>query len=206
MPLHFKIVRKTISNNNQIKKTMKKLSTVLLLLMLFTAPFVFTSCNEPTDDEYLAMLVEGGWDGTMDISYTKNDVKYPSTGTHVQFWNYSNSTTSGYGKWCNKFGNTAPIQNLTYDFTWEAKDKVIYLHFKTDNSEYADKSNLKIGTYYINSLKFTGKISTMDDSKSADFELIHTSAPWDWSYYVIYPWDIYPFYPWYDPWFDPFYY
>ena len=184
---------------------MKKLSTLVLLMMLFTAPFVFTSCNEPTDDEYLAMLVEGGWDGIMDISYTKNDVNYPSTGTHVQFWNYANSTTSGTGKWCNQFGNTAPIKDLTYEFTWEAKDKVIYLHFKTDNNEYAEKGNMKIGTYVINSLKFTGKISTLDGSKGTDFELIHTSAPWDWDAYIIWYWDIYPFYPWYDPWYDPFY-
>jgi hypothetical protein len=46
----------------------------------------------------------------------------------------------------------------------------------------------------------------MDDSKSADFLLVHTYSPWDWEVYPIYPWDVYPFYPWYDPWYDPFYY
>ena len=183
---------------------MKKTSTLLLLLLLCAAPLMFTGCG-PSEDETLAMLVDGGWDGVMDISYTlDNGMTYKSTGSHVQFWSGSN-LTSGYGKWCNNFPETAPFTSLSYDFTWEAKDKVIYIQFKTDNIENADRANVKIGTYYINAGKFTGKISTMDNSKSADFKFIHTSSPWDWDYYVISPWDVYPFYPWYDPWYDPFY-
>ena len=183
---------------------MKKTSTLLLLLLLCAAPLMFTGCG-PSEDETLAMLVDGGWDGVMDISYTlDNGMTYKSTGSHVQFWSGSN-LTSGYGKWCNNFPETAPYTSLSYDFTWEAKDKVIYIQFKTDNIENADRANVKIGTYYINAGKFTGKISTMDNSKSADFKFIHTSSPWEWDYYIIYPWDIYPFYPWYDPWYDPFY-
>lgn len=186
---------------------MKKTSSLLLLLLLFAAPFLFSGCGpELTDDEILAMMVDGGWDGIMDISYTKNGVNYPSTGTHVQFWNYSNSTTSGYGKWCNTFGHTAPIEYLSYDFTWEAKDKVIYIQFKTEDGEYAEKAKMKIGTYIIKDYTFKGKISSMDNSKSTNFKLVHTYTPWDWVVYpVIYPWDVYPFYPWYDPWYDPFY-
>ena len=152
---------------------MKKTFSFLLLTLLFAAPLMFSSCDPgPTDDEILAMLVDGSWDGTMDISYTHNGVKYQSTSTHVQFWNYVNSTTSGEGKWCNTFTENAPITNLSYDFTWEAKDQVIYLTFKTESSEYADKATVKIGTYYIDPTGFTGKISTLDN-----------------------PWDVYPFYP-----------
>lgn len=186
--------------------TMKKLSKLLLLLLIGTTPFLFSGCNQPTDDEILAMLVDGSWDGKMDISYKlENGMTYNSTSSHVQFWNDLNSTTSGHGKWCNTFPETAPYTSLSYEFTWEAKDKVIYIHFKTDTDEYSEKANVKIGTYYINAGKFTGKISTMDDTKSTDFKFIHTSSPWEWDYYVIYPWDVYPFYPWYDPWYDPFY-
>ena len=186
---------------------MKKTSSLLLLMMLFAAPLMFSGCGPTyTDDEILAMLVDGSWYGVMDFGYTlENGMTYPSTSTRVQFWNNPNSLTSGHGKWCNTFPETAPKTYLSYEFTWEAKDKTIYLHFLTDNSEYSDKANMKIGTYYIDAGKFTGKISTMDNSKSTDFTLIHTSSPWEWDYYVIYPWDVYPFYPWYDPWYDPFY-
>ena len=59
---------------------------------------MFTGCG-PSEDEILAMLVDGRWDGVMDLSYTKNGVKYPSTGTHIQFWN-DISMTAGHGKWC----------------------------------------------------------------------------------------------------------
>ena len=184
---------------------MKKISTVLLLLLFFAASLVHTGCHRPTEDETLAMLVDGGWDGVMDISYTlENGMSYPSTGTHIQFWS-GRELTSGYGKWCNTFAENAPYPYLSYDFTWYVKDQVIYLQFNVENSENIDKSKMKIGTYVINAATFTGKISTMDNSKSTSFKLIHTSSPWAWDYYVIYPWDIYPFYPWYDPWLDPFY-
>lgn len=168
---------------------------------------MFTSCNEPDPDETLAMLVDGSWDGQMDIRYKKDDVTYASTGTHVQFWNSVNSTTSGHGKWCNTFADDAPITSITYDFSWEAKDEVIYLQFYTESNstDTTDRAQMKIGTYYINPGVFTGKISNMDNSNSVKFELVHTYSPWDWDYYVIYPWDVYPFYPWYDPWYDPFY-
>ena len=183
---------------------MKKTSTLLLFLLLCAAPLMFTSCG-PSDDEILSMLVDGNWYGVMDISYTlDNGMTYNSTGSHVQFWSGGN-LTSGYGKWCNTFPETAPYPYLSYDFTWEAKDEVIYIQFKTDNNEYAEKAKMKIGTYVIDVGKFTGKLSTMDNSKSANFKFIHTSSPWEWDYYVIYPWDVYPFYPWYDPWYDPFY-
>ena len=85
---------------------MKKTSTLLLLLLLCAAPLMFTGCG-PSEDETLAMLVDGGWDGVMDISYTlDNGMTYKSTGSHVQFWSGSN-LTSGYGKWCNNFPETA---------------------------------------------------------------------------------------------------
>jgi hypothetical protein len=184
---------------------MKKLSTLLLFALLCAMPFVFTSCNEPNPDETLAMLVDGSWDGKMDISYSKNGVTYNSTGTHVQFWS-GNDLTAGYGKWCNTFADNAPYPYLSYDFTWFVKNQVIFLQFNIENTEYANRSQMKIGTYIIDAAAFTGKISNMDNSKSAKFELIHTSSPWAWDVYpVIYPWDIYPFYPWYDPWYDPFY-
>jgi len=185
---------------------MKKTSSLLLLLLLFAAPFMFSGCGPTyTDDEILSMLVDGSWDGVMDISYTQsNGMTYKSTGTHVQFWSGSN-LTSGTGKWCNTFPETAPYTSLSYDFTWEAKDQVIYLQFRTDNSENYDRAKVKIDSYVISAGKFTGKISTMDNSKSTDFKFIHTSSPWDWTVYTIYAWDVYPFYPWYDPWYDPFY-
>ena len=185
---------------------MKKTSLLLVLTLLCAAPLMFSGCGPTyTDDEILAMLVDGSWDGTMDISYTKDGVQYKSTGTHVQFWNDVNSTTSGHGKWCNTFGDNAPIPYLSYEFTWQAIDQVIYLQFNTDHSENVEKAKVKIGTYYIDPSGFTGKISTMDNSKSTKFTFLHTSSPWEWDYYVIYPWDVYPFYPWYDPWYDPFY-
>ena len=185
---------------------MKKTSTLLLLLLLCAAPLMFTGCG-PSEDETLAMLVDGGWDGVMDISYTlENGMTYNSNGTHVQFWNDANSTTSGHGKWCNTFPETAPYTSLSYDFTWEAKDHVIYLQFNTANDENYDKAKMMIGSYYIDAAGFTGKITTLDNSKGAKFKLLHTSSPWDWELYpIIYPWDVYPFYPWYDPWYDPFY-
>ena len=185
---------------------MKKTSLLLVLTLLCAAPLMFSSCNPgPTDDELLGMLVDGNWNGTMDISYTKDGVKYQSTGTYVQFWNDLNSVTSGHGKWCNTFADNAPIKSLSYDFTWEAKNRILYLQFHTENSEYVEKAKMKISNYYIDPAGFTGKISTMDNSKSTTFKLLHTSSPWEWDYYVIYPWDYYPFYPWYDPWYDPFY-
>ena len=112
---------------------MKKTFSLLILLLLCVTPFMFTSCYKaPTVDETLAMLVDGGWDGTMDISYTKNGMTYASTHTHVEFWNSANSTTSGHGRWCNTFADNAPITYLSYDFSWEAKDQVIYIQFKTN--------------------------------------------------------------------------
>ena len=186
---------------------MKKTSLLFVLTLLFAAPLMFSGCGPTyTDDEILAMLVDGGWDGTMDISYTVNGVTYQSTSTHVEFRNYLNSSTSGNGRWCNTFSENAPFPYLSYDFTWEAKDHVIYLQFNTANNEYYDNAKLMIGSYYIDPADFTGKISTLDNSKSAKFKFRHTSSPWDWTIYpVIYPWDVYPFYPWYDPWYDPFY-
>ena len=186
---------------------MKKTSSLLILLLLCAAPFMFTSCDKgPTVDETLAMLVDGGWDGVMDISYTKDGVTYASTHTHVEFWNSANSTTSGHGRWCNTFDDNAPITYLNYDFSWEAKDQVIYIQFKTNNSEYADKAKMKICTYLITEFKFIGQLSSTNNSNSVGFILTHTSSPWAWDIYpVIYPWDVYPFYPWYDPWYDPFY-
>ena len=186
---------------------MKKTSSLLLLLLLFAAPFMFSGCGPTyTDDEILAMLVDGSWDGTMDISYSVNDEIYQSTSTHVEFRNYLNSTTSGSGRWCNTFSENAPFPYLCYDFTWEAKDRVIYLQFNTASDEYYDKAKMVIGTYYIDAVGFTGKISTLFNYKSTTFKLHHTSSPWDWTIYPdIYPWDVYPFYPWYDPWYDPFY-
>ena len=184
---------------------MKKSFKLLLILLLGAAPFMFSGCNdEPTEDELLAMLVDGRWDGNMDISYTRGGITYSSTGTHVQFWN-DVTTTAGHGKWCNTFGENAPLTSLCYDFSWEARDKVIYLIFHTEDNAVVDKAKLKIGTYIIGPDGFTGKISTMDGSKSADFLLVHTYSPWEWDYYPFYPWDVYPFYPWYDPWYDPFY-
>jgi hypothetical protein len=185
---------------------MKKTFKLLLFLLLGVTPFMFSGCNDqPSEDELLAMLVDGRWDGEMDISYTHGGVTYSSTGTHLQFWNDVN-TTAGHGKWCNTFDENAPLPSLSYDFSWEAKDKVIYLTFNTNDNEIVDKAKLKIASYIIGPDGFTGKISTMDGSKSADFLLVHTYSPWDWEVYPIYPWDVYPFYPWYDPWYDPFYY
>ena len=184
---------------------MKKAIKLLLFLLLGVAPFMFSGCNDqPTEDELLAMLVDGRWDGDMDISYTRGGVKYASTGTHIQFWN-DVSTTAGHGKWCNTFEENAPLTSLSYDFSWEARGKVIYITFHTDDNAVVDKAQVKIGSYVIGPNGFTGKISTMDGSKSADFLLVHTYSPWEWDYYPIYPWDVYPFYPWYDPWYDPFY-
>ncbi|MBQ3734190.1 MAG: hypothetical protein II859_09550 [Bacteroidales bacterium] len=184
---------------------MKKTFKLLLLMLLGAAPFVFSGCGPTyTDDEILAMLVDGRWDGNMDISYTRGGITYASTGTHLQFWN-DVTTTSGHGKWCNTFGENAPLTSLCYDFTWEAKDKVIYITFHTDDNAIVDKARVKIGSYVIGPDGFKGKLSTMNDSKSADFLLVHTYSPWDWEVYPIYPWDVYPFYPWYDPWYDPYY-
>ena len=155
---------------------MKKTSTLLLLLLLCAAPLMFTGCG-PSEDETLAMLVDGGWDGVMDISYTlDNGMTYKSTGSHVQFWS-GNNLTSGYGKWCNTFPETAPYTSLSYDFTWEAQDKVIYIHFKTDNIENADRANVKIGTYYINAGKFTGKIVSLPGIKSTFIDIIRPISP-----------------------------
>ena len=86
---------------------MKKTSLLLVLMLLCAAPLMFSGCGPTyTDDEILAMLVDGSWDGVMDISYPMNDgTTYFSTGTHVQFWNNLNSTTSGHGKWCNTFAD-----------------------------------------------------------------------------------------------------
>ena len=82
---------------------MKKTFKLLLFLLLGVTPFMFSGCNDqPSEDELLAMLVDGRWDGEMDISYTHGGVTYSSTGTHLQFWNDVN-TTAGHGKWCNTF-------------------------------------------------------------------------------------------------------
>ena len=186
---------------------MKKLSSLLLFAMFCAAPFIFSRCEpEPTADESLAMLVDGTWYGQMDIRYRKDGMTYASTGTYVQFWNSFNSTTSGHGKWCNLFEDNAPITSFTYDFSWEAKDQVIYLQFNTEstNSDTVDKAKMKIDTFKINRNMFSGKVSNMDNSKSSKFKFVHAYSP-SWEFYIIYPWDYYPFYPWYDPWFDPWY-
>ena len=131
---------------------MKKLTTIMTMLLLAALTATMTSCSdEISEDENLSMLMLGTWQGRMDISYTDGDgTNWKSNNTYVQFYNDVNYT-AGHGNWCNTFDSNAPIPYMSYEFSWEVKDKHIHLYFPKDQS--GNKTELIITLRQWKSLK-----------------------------------------------------
>ena len=158
---------------------MKKLYTMMMMVMMGMMALSFTSCE---DDEEIAYTLEGTWKGNMYITSEWNGRYYNSTNTEITFLKDPYRYSEGTGYWVDYYSN-APWDYVANHIEWEVYNGIIRIYF------VEERTSLEIRDYHLNRNRFTGYI--YDDGNHVEFELFNTSRP----YYDNYRWG-------YDDWYD----
>ena len=139
----------------------------LLSLLVFLAGICgFTSC-----DSMIASSLEGTWEGEMYFASYYDGRYYYSNYTEIEFVGDPYRFKSGRGYWIDHYSG-APWDYVANHFTWQVRDKIIYIHLIEDDYD------IEIHNYRLNDERFTGDVYYEGEDRY--FELVHTYSPnWD---------------------------
>ena len=153
---------------------MKKLTSLLTMLLLAVTSVSLTSC----EDEMIADTLEGTWEGNMYISSYYDNRYYDATYSEICFLRDPLSYTTGDGYWVDYYSG-APWDYIANHIRWSVSDGVIRVRFMEENC------TVYIYDYYLSGNRFEGEL--VDGDNRVRFSLRHTSSPnWDdydyWGY------------------------
>ena len=170
---------------NKYKKTMKKITSIMAMLLMAMMPFALTSCDE--DDE-IAMTLEGTWQGDMKVYYDYNGHNYDATWSEICFEGNPFNWDHGTGYWVDYYkGSPWKRDYIASHIRWNVDHGIINVTFKEDNYK------IQINNYRLSDSRFRGTI--YDGDKKIEFSLRHVESPyWDgydygwgdydrWAYY-----------------------
>ncbi len=149
---------------------MKKLTSLLTMLLLAVTSVSLTSC----EDEMIADTLEGTWEGNMYISSYYDNRYYDATYSEICFLRDPLSYTPGDGYWVDYYSR-APWDRWSSRIYWEVSNNVIYIDFLEDGGSIA------IHDFSLNDNRFKGWFYD-SDNVVCDFSLYHTSSP-NWNNY-----------------------
>lgn len=161
---------------------MKKLTSLMAMLLLAMLTVTFTSCDWD-DDDYEAYTLEGAWRGNMGVVIWDGDVAYQSTSSEIYFDRDPYRYASGVGYQVDYLANSTPWYHertrnyyLANHFNWEVVNGVIRIYYMEEDV-YAE-----IRDYSLNYEYFRGWID-YEDGSSSEFQLRKTSSPNDYEHY-----------------------
>lgn len=162
---------------------MKKLYSMMVLLLMMAAPLVFTSCTD--EDDMIADTLEGTWKGKMYVYHTYDGHDYEAVWSEISFDNKVWHNARGNGYWVDHYSNTMGWGHnyVANHIQWKVRDEKICVHFVEDNYD------IEICNYRLNRNRFEGTI--YDNGDTVDFYLTHTDYGYNSSYWndYDYGWD-----------------
>jgi len=161
---------------------MKKLKSLIAVILMAMTTFTFTSCDE---DEYIADTLWGVWEGDMYAYYDYNGYRYQSSKSVLAFDHDPYSYASGSGYWIDYYSN-APYDYYASRITWTVQNQVIKIWSIEEDKDYY------ISDYSLNDGAFHGYIDSGDFSGPIEFHLYKTASP-DWSDYDWNGWGYYDY-------------
>ena len=157
---------------------MKKLTSILTLILIATLSFTFTSCDDNNDYDEAATL-NGIWQGSLGSAYyDQYGSGYDYQETEFRFYNDGDenyNSTSGTGTEIDYNPNNYQAYTY-YDFRWNIAYGVIYLY-------YSNGDNLVIRDYSLSGSRLHGYLETTNGQTVAELDLEKTSY-WPWSNYA----------------------
>jgi len=161
---------------------MKKITSLLAMIMLAMVPFTLTSCDE--DDDIIADVLWGTWEGNMYVTNEWNGHTYHSSRSIIQFDKDPYDYASGTGYWIDYYSN-APWDYFASHITWSVRDENILIYSREDDAYFY------IHNYSLSENYFQGEIED-EFGGWQSFRLRKTSSPywdgfdWGWGPYSNY--------------------
>lgn len=102
---------------------MKKITSIMAMLLLAMMPFALTSCDE--DDE-IAALLDGTWEGKMYVYKDHDGGKGQPVKSEISFHNKELHNARGNGYWVDHYGGTRGWGHDYYacKFTFKVRGKL----------------------------------------------------------------------------------
>lgn len=152
---------------------MKKLTTIMMMLLFAATTITFTSCE--TDDEDIAYSLEGVWKGSIVSGYYNRygDYRESYTNTQIEFYNDPYHYASGSGREIdyNRYGWTDVVY---FDYT--VRNRNIYI-------DYEDGSSVAIYNWEMYNDTFEGEFHDYYTGEwLASFRLYYVSYGWGYGY------------------------
>lgn len=157
---------------------MKKITTLLAFMMMFSVSFTFVSCD---DDDDIADTLWGTWEGDLYATGIYDGYTYRAAYSTLSFDKSFYDYASGSGYWIDYYSN-APWDYYASHITWSVNNGVITIYSIEDDTYY------DIYSYSLSGNYFSG---TLEDEFGTrmDFRLTKTSSPywddydWGWGHY-----------------------
>lgn len=156
---------------NLTPTVMKKITSMLAMLLIAMATVTLTSC---TEDEEIANTLWGIWKGDMGMYYDYGGNEYDASYTVLAFDKDPYTYSSGSGYWIDYYSNGSYSYYAT-NISWSVYNGVIQIY------SVEDGENWYISEYSLNYDRFSGILQS-DYSEPMSFNLYKTSAP-NWSDY-----------------------
>lgn len=150
---------------------MKKLHTILGILLLAMTTFTLAGCN--TEDDDIAYTLDGVWEGNMYMQSTdRYGHVYKANESLLQFDQDPFRYAQGTGRWIDYYSD-APWDYFASYIDWRVINREIQIYSRNEGRTYY------IYDYRLNGRRFSGYI---DDGQNQPvyFELVKTaSRNWD---------------------------
>ena len=156
---------------------MKKLKSIISMLLLALTATTLVSCD---DDSDIAMTLEGTWQGDMEVSTYYDGQYYQALSSEICFVQDPYTYSSGTGYWIDYYQNSPWRNNqVANHIKWTVSNGVINVYFKEEGT------SLEIRNYRLYRGLFEGTIYY--DDQIVNFSLRQVSSPnWnsytDWGY------------------------
>lgn len=163
---------------------MRKLYTILAILMMAMTTFTMTSCDE---DDDIAYTLDGVWEGNMYMQSSYNGRVYQSSYSMLQFDQDPYRYAQGTGRWIDYYSN-APWDYYASYIDWRVVNGEIQIYSRKEGVTYY------ITDYRLNGRYFEGYID--DGYNNVYFELTKTASrnwdDYDWDGWHYYDYGYYP--------------
>ncbi len=162
---------------------MKKMKTILSVIVLAMSAVLFTSCDE---DVYVGSTLQGAWAGNL-YAYSEWDGRmYRASYSEIEFNGDPFRNTSGTGVWVDHYAGDAPWRYYVDHFSWRVSRGEIKIRFWSDDFE------TYISDYRLSDNRFEGYIYLGASSGEEYFELrrVGDNSSWN-SWNDGYYWDDY---------------
>ena len=186
IPLAFRGKRRIFAPDYKPQKhtIMKRIHSILALILMGLMSLVVSSCIFNDDDDYVATNLQGIWRGQIQSEYYYgrygHNVEY--TDTQIEFYSDPYSYARGEGR---EIDYSYSYYGDVVYFDYYVRDQVIYL-------DYSDGSRIAIYNWNLYRDTFTGEFHDyVTGSYLASFRLYRVSGSWDSSFRG---------YDWYDDW------